>query len=162
MHMPEAVANYFIIKAWGYNKDLTPIQVLKLVYIAHGWVMGYTGKELISHEVVAWRYGPVIPSLYQRFKHFGNQSIDELAEDFDFPYEAQYSGDESDIIGAVWDKYGDMNGMQLSALTHDRGTPWDQVWNDEGGSKRKNAIIANEKIKTYYEKLIENATHSNG
>jgi len=154
MHIPEAVANYFINRAWGDNKDLTPIQVLKLGYIAHGWTLGYTDGPLINHEVEAWKYGPVVPSIYHRFKHYGNQPIGELAQDFESPFTAKYSTEENTILDAVWKNYGDMDGMTLSTLTHAKGTPWYQVWVEEGGSGRSNAVIEDEKIKHYYTNLI--------
>lgn len=162
MHMPEAVANYFLQKAWSDNRDLTPIQVLKLAYFAHGWTLGFTEKPLINCEVVAWKYGPVILPIYHQFKCFGNQPIDQLAEDFDSPYESKYSRMENNILDAVWKNYGDMDGMALSALTHTKGTPWYQVWVEEGESKQANAVIEDTKIEMYYKKLIESREPANG
>ena len=37
MYSSITVANYFLKKAWSEETDLTQMQVLKLVYIAHGW-----------------------------------------------------------------------------------------------------------------------------
>ena len=75
----KAIANYFLEKAKAEGNSLTPMQVQKLVYFAHGWYLGLFGEPLIKESVQAWSYGPVIPSLYQEFKRFGNQGIDELA-----------------------------------------------------------------------------------
>jgi uncharacterized phage-associated protein len=61
---PKAIANYFIARAAADGKRLTPLQLIKLVYIAHGWYLGLTGEPLINEPPEAWQYGPVIPSLY--------------------------------------------------------------------------------------------------
>ena len=53
----------------------TPMQLLKLVYIAHGWTLGICATPLITEQVEAWKYGPVIPDLYQHVKKYGSSSI---------------------------------------------------------------------------------------
>ena len=46
--------------------DTTPMHVIKLVYLAHGWMLGFTSRALINEAVEAWTYGPVVPSTYYR------------------------------------------------------------------------------------------------
>ena len=60
-----AVANEFIHLAKADGRSLTPLQLIKLTYIAHGWMLTLYGRPLIVDEVEAWKYGPVIPDLYQ-------------------------------------------------------------------------------------------------
>lgn len=156
MHPPEAVANYFLKQAWGENKDLTPIQAIKLVYIAHGWNLGYFDNPLISGRIEAWKYGPVIPSLYREFKIHGNQPIPDLVEDYSGPVTSNFSGQDEKLLSAIWENYGEMQGFQLSSLTHNEGTPWFKVWREKGGSQRQSAPIDSETIKQYYQRLIEN------
>lgn len=162
MHHPQAVANFFIKKAWASSKVITSLKVLKLTYIAHGWTLGFTSEPLINQPVVAWKYGPVIPILYHQFKQYGDQPITELAQDIGPPYKAKYSPSETALIIGVWINYGRMDGPKLSRLTHQKGTPWDQVWNDEDGSNRDNAIIDNETIEKYYKALIPPGSSLNG
>ena len=76
---PETIANYFISKALADGIKLTLLQLIKLVYLAHGWHLGLTGRPLISETVQAWKYGPVIKSLYDRFKRYDSQPLDEDA-----------------------------------------------------------------------------------
>src|SRR4051794_31282897 len=70
-----AVANYFIDLAAQESKTLTPMKVQKLVYYAHGWHLAITGEPLIDEQVEAWRWGPVIHSLYSCLAEHGNQAI---------------------------------------------------------------------------------------
>ena len=68
---PLVVANYFVVRAAENDKMLDIIQLVKLVYLAHGWCLGITGKPLLSSQVEAWRYGPVIPEVYYAFRQQG-------------------------------------------------------------------------------------------
>ena len=68
---PIAVANFFIQKSIETGLEVTPMKLLKLVYIAHGWSLGLFGEPLIDEAVVAWTYGPVIPDLYKVLKDYG-------------------------------------------------------------------------------------------
>src|SRR4051794_28085835 len=71
-----AVARYFIEQSQRDGiLDLTPMKVLKLVYIAHGWVLSSADAPLISESVQAWKFGPVIPSLYHYFKRYGASPV---------------------------------------------------------------------------------------
>jgi uncharacterized phage-associated protein len=70
-----AIANYFIEKSLATGKRLTPMQLVKLVYIAHGWYLARTGKPLLADAVQAWQFGPVIPTLYHEFKQFRDGQI---------------------------------------------------------------------------------------
>jgi uncharacterized phage-associated protein len=61
---------------------LTPMQLLKLVYIAHGWALMILERDLFADRIEAWKYGPVIPVLYHATKHFGRNPIPlELIDD---------------------------------------------------------------------------------
>ncbi len=138
------IANYFIEKS---NYDVTPMKLLKLVYIAHGWCLAITDSPLIVEPVEAWKYGPVIRDLYDSFKHYGNQPITELAQ---YAYgEKDISREYKKFLDKIWEMYGDYSGEQLSNLTHKTNTPWDKIWNQYGactGFYKIDDII----IKDYY------------
>ena len=62
MHSSIRIAVEFLelAKNQTHYKEITTMQLLKLVYIAHGWMLGLYDKPLISDEVEAWQYGPFI------------------------------------------------------------------------------------------------------
>jgi uncharacterized phage-associated protein len=41
------------------GNTLTPLQLLKLAYIAHGWSFPIRKQGLIGERIEAWQYGPV-------------------------------------------------------------------------------------------------------
>jgi uncharacterized phage-associated protein len=59
------VADAILKIAKEQGKPLTPLKLMKLVYIAHGWHMAIENQDLFNNRIEAWKYGPVIPDLYQ-------------------------------------------------------------------------------------------------
>lgn len=115
-----AVANRLLSLASERGETLTPMQLLKLVYIAHGWSLGLYRRPLISDEIQAWKYGPVIPRLYNATRSFRGQPVK-----MQFSVRGQeLSGEESSLVDQVFGIYGNMTGPELSRLTHAPGTPW--------------------------------------
>ena len=159
-----AVANEFLKLANQQGQTLTPMKLVKLVYIAHGWHLGFYSKPLLNEEVEAWKYGPVVPQVYKEFRGYGNAPIRFLAvrpsEDLtpvpiDFPNTDPNEVElAKKLILDVWSAYGHMSAVQLSALTHQRGTPWSKVTSD-GSDVGANKKIATEEIKHYYDELRE-------
>lgn len=156
-HDARAVANYFLDKAKKDQSNLTPMHILKLVYIAHGWTLAITGKPLIQDTIYAWEFGPVIGSLYDAFKRFGGDPITDYARDV---YESKkvhtkLTDEEREVVDSVWEVYGHLEAFQLSGLTHTEGTPWHRVWHEEGGKRLRNAVIPDDSIKAHFKAISE-------
>jgi uncharacterized phage-associated protein len=122
------VANRFIELAAEHDQQLTPMKLIKLVYIAHGWTLSLLGHGLVAEPVEAWRYGPVVPSLYQRVKGYGRGAIRGRLPNTIFDRNTGISPEDDSIIVQVFEKYGRLSGVQLSHLTHRVGTPWHTVY----------------------------------
>ncbi|RXK86250.1 Panacea domain-containing protein [Filimonas effusa] len=158
MENPLAIANFFVNKSFETGKELTPMKLVKLTYIAHGWHLGLTGKPLLSEPVEAWKYGPVVVSVYREFKKFGNGQIKTFAEaPFTDNIPMPSDNDMYPFLNKIWDVYSKYDGLQLSALTHQKGTPWDTTWNEMGGCNREGVIIPNDLIQKHY-KIKANAS----
>ena len=136
------IANELILKAIDAGRPITPLAAIKLVYFSHAWMMAIFDRELIREPVEAWKYGPVIPSVYHALKHHGWRPITEPIN----VSRPSLGQDELQIIDEVWRVYGKYSGIYLSALTHAPDTPWTKHWSP--GST--NAPISNEEIKEYY------------
>jgi hypothetical protein len=59
------------------------MQVQKLVYIAHGWMLGLASEPLVDREPEAWERGPVFPSLREHIKLSGSKLIKDLIREND-------------------------------------------------------------------------------
>ena len=150
MHDSRTVANRILQLAREHGYSLTPMQVLKLVYIAHGWMLGLLHRPLVIEDVQAWQYGPVIPRLYNAMRHYRARFVTEALH---APVNDQLDAAEEDIVRQVVQIYGVMNGPQLSRLTHEPGTPWAQTYREGQFS----TVIPNQVIETHYQALAEHA-----
>lgn len=125
MNTSAAIANRFLRLASEKGETLTPMQLLKLVYIAHGWALGLYSRPLIRDEIQAWQYGPVIPDLYQKIRRFRSNPVEGEIDDSGAD---ALSSKENNLIEQVYDIYGRWSGPALSRLTHAKGTPWDKTY----------------------------------
>ena len=139
-YLASTIARYFIEESKGKK---TPMQLIKMTYIAHGWSLAINNKPLIVEDVEAWKYGPVIPSLYYEFKKYGKNPVPYIPIE-----ETNYiKPDDKKLLDKIIEVYGYWNGLQLSANTHKEGTPWHQTkkWYTMG-----NPIIPEKIIRDYY------------
>lgn len=77
-----SVANYLIDLANKGKKQITQLGLMKRVYIAHGFSLAINNKSLLDKrfdKVEAWKYGPVIPSVYHSFKQYKASPITNKA-----------------------------------------------------------------------------------
>ena len=81
---------------------LTPLQIMKLVYISHGWMLGLYNKSLFKQPVLAWLYGPVVSDIYHGLRKYRSSGVDEKMGVEDATFD-EYEGD---LISQVYKKYG--------------------------------------------------------
>jgi len=127
--------------------DTTPMHVLKLVYLCHGWMLGIHDAPLIAEAVEAWPYGPVVPTVYHRYKRYGGGIIVERVAD----RSEDLTTEMNKLVKSMEEVYRPCTAFQLSALTHQPNTPWDITRREKGiGS-----VIPNELIRNHYRVLLE-------
>ncbi len=149
-----SVAQYILDQCREAGHDaITPMQLIKLVYIAHGYMLGKHRRPLIGESVQAWQYGPVVASVYHAVKCFGSEPIKEVPG---ANKNSPFSSDERAIMDMVAKEYGKYNGITLSSATHCSGTPWDQTWSEIG----RNGPISNDLIESFYEGILKKPVHS--
>lgn len=144
------IANYFI-ETPIYTDN---IRLNKLVYIAYGFYYAYFDKALFSEVIEAWKFGPVIPSIYHSLKHYSYQSISTPYNDNPFSNEYPRIDYEDENLKAILEGvitiYGKMLATSLINRTHKKGTPWAQVYK----AGYFNIEINEDIIKNYYKKLL--------
>ena len=124
------------------------MQLLKLVYIAHGWTLGLYGRPLIRDDIQAWQYGPVIPALYSAISKFRSNPVQgPLPLRDQTPLDLQANS----VIEQVYNIYGKMSGPALSRLTHATGSPWESIYS----AGRFGAVIPNDIIEDHYARLAD-------
>lgn len=156
-----AVANEFIRRSIDDERPITQMKAQKLVYLAHGWSLAGLNEPLVEDQFQAWEFGPVIPNLYAALRRYGRAPIREpLRWGADTPFNFDDDGEafeemtpnEQAVVDFVWETYGEYPAFQLSALTHQPGTPWSNAF--EHG---RNRPIDNDAIQTHFQELLEAA-----
>ena len=125
MFSSTTIANYFMVKAWEQDRDITAIHLQPLVYMANGWFLANRSKRLIYDDIEAWHYGPVIPVLFHRASDFGTRPIKELiAEPFGYGPPEFLPKDVQEFLDLCANTFGHWSGGQLLRRVTEAGTPW--------------------------------------
>jgi uncharacterized phage-associated protein len=129
------------------------MKVQKLVYFAHGWYLAIAGKPLLNEAIEAWRFGPVIPSLYHSLKYSGNLPITESIETSQLDSLTMADDSNSELyayLNRIWNLYSPFTGIQLSNMTHEEGTPWAEIAKEFDHRIPANKDIDDQLIKEYF------------
>jgi len=139
-----SVAAHLLSIAKSENVPLTPLKLMKLVYLCHGWSLALRNDSLILEEVEAWQYGPVIPQLYNIIKHFRAAPVENIGCYVEAPSDEQKS-----LIKSVYRAYNHLTGIQLSDLTHQPGTPWSKTY----PNRKQSSTIPTSIIQSHFNEL---------
>ncbi len=142
------ISKKFLEFAKNEGSFIDPMKLLKLNYIAHGYYLGLFDKPLISNEIQAWKYGPVIPELYFTLKPFARRTVD--LEVMEILSDNNISDSDEQFLNKIWGAYKSFNALQLSTKTHQEGSPWHQVYSPD----KRYAVISNEIIQKYYKEFL--------
>lgn len=97
---------------------LTNLKLQKLLYYAQGTAIKYTGKPLFAENLIAWKLGPVVGEVYDKYKQYGRNPIDET---YDIP---KFDNNDIEVIlQDVYDEYGQYSASKLVDMTHEE-SPW--------------------------------------
>ncbi len=150
----ETVFNSLMRHAKKEGVTLTHLKVQKLLYFLHGYYLAKTGKPLLDEPFQAWQYGPVECSLYNKLRSYGGAPIDKYFPEIDketgkesYFVVSEKNVDFHNALNMVWDEYGNLDGVRLSTLSHEPGSPW-------ATTSRANDEIDNKVIKDYFSKKL--------
>lgn len=156
LYQPSHIANYMLDRADEEELSVSPMKLLKLVYIGYGWHLALTDERLFDEPIYAWKHGPVVPSLYHEFKHFGADPITGRATilsgdtgdtlEVETPRVASKDEAANNVLSAVWDVYKGFSASVLRNKTHEEGTPWYSFY-EEG---KQDIRIPDESIKSHF------------
>lgn len=130
------VAKYILSKM-----ESNHLMLEKLTYYCYADYLVKTGKKLFDDKILAYSYGPVIESIYTKFKRRGKDTLSlEEIENKIYNYKPKtYLPAKSRILFAdsgleklnsiddTLDKYSYFDVWQLVKLTHKDGTPWQRT-----------------------------------
>jgi uncharacterized phage-associated protein len=141
------IADYFIYVANETGSYLSNLKLQKLLYYAQAWHLALYGIPLFDEEFEAWVHGPVIPSLYAKYKKFGWKPILEEVEKPEFHEELQNFLDE------VTEEYFMLDAFELEMMVH-RETPWIESRGGLPIDEPSHAIISQQSMKDYFKARV--------
>jgi uncharacterized phage-associated protein len=160
------VTNWFIDRNQKDHFDLTHLKIHQLLYYAQGFYLVNFNKPLLEDNIEAWKYGPVIRSIYFSLKSNENtlQIVDKIKgfiiENGQYIITSPTIGDKDlqtiDFLSDFWQMYGKYNNGTLIKATQQKGTPWDQVNKALIEGATYNHIIPMELLKHFF------SSHSGG
>jgi uncharacterized phage-associated protein len=113
------VADYFIQLANQTSSPINNLKLQKLVYYAQAWHLAIHAAPLFEEDFQAWIHGPVVPQLYQKYKIFGWQPIQESVD-------LTLSKDVLSFLDEVAEAYFTCDVNELEQMTRIE-TPWNQA-----------------------------------
>lgn len=148
------IAHALVQKGIESGQFVTQMKLQKMVFFAHGYHLAkYNGEPLIQENFEAWRFGPVVPDIYQDFKLYGSSPI----RDTDLCFTIlnvnvlhELDDKAKDAIDYTWEATKDIGALALSNWTHSKDSPWSRVYQPGALS----VPIDNNDIKEYFENLL--------
>ncbi|OOQ60921.1 Panacea domain-containing protein [Mucilaginibacter pedocola] len=148
------IAAAFVQKGIDEGNPMTQMKLQKLVYFAHGYNLAKRNEPLINEEVQAWKFGPVIPAIYNDYKRYGREpisSFDQVESVYCFGFnDSVLDKDAIEALDYTWKATAHLSASDLSAWTHKHGSPWAEVYNP----KDMSIPIKKESIRQYFRNFL--------
>ncbi|MDD4358754.1 MAG: DUF4065 domain-containing protein [Candidatus Pacebacteria bacterium] len=146
------VANYFIhlslknkVDDDGTVEGITHLKLQKILYFAQCAYLSLYNKPLFDDEIKAWQYGPVISSIYDKYKVQENKI---LQKDKNFN-ENTLDEDIKDFLDDIWNYFSKFSTTELVNITH-MHAPWKNAYTGD-----KDSVIENEVLRQYYKGIFK-------
>lgn len=143
-YTPDDIADYFLALSEEEIGDLlSNLKLQKLVYYAQGIAISVRDEVFFDEQLEAWQHGPVVPTLYHKYKKYGGKSIEEI-ERIDL---AKYTQADRMILDDVYAWYGQFSAWKLRDMTHEED-PWQKA------CKKAEHELSLEDLKNYFDAQI--------
>jgi len=133
-------------------QEVTPLALQKLLYYIQGVSYALCGHEMFSEDCEAWVHGPVYHKVYDMFRDFRYNPIDDARFSILREKEAALSDQDKQVIDLVLSTFGMYGGKVLEKITHNED-PWRDTRNGYGDMEHGNDIISKASIKSYFDKI---------
>ncbi len=130
-------------------EEVTPLMLQKLLYFIQGESYALNGKPMFYENCQAWVHGPVYPEVYDMFRDFKFNPIEDARFAIFEGAEDELTEEERKVIDFVVNTFGEYGGKVLERITHEE-TPWKLARRGYADSIPSNEPIQMENIKAYY------------
>lgn len=132
--------------------EVTPLMLQKLLYYVQGLSFVEKDEPMFTEDCQAWIHGPVYPEVYQLFKDFKYNPIEDDRFILLKGCEKTLSEKDQEIIELVVTSFMEYNGKVLERITH-KEDPWINARNGYGEDVPSNEWITKNDIQSYFIKM---------
>ena len=133
-------------------EEVTPLMLQKLLYFIQGVYSALYGKPIFEEDCRAWVHGPVYPEVYELFRDFKYNPIDDARFALFEGTADSLTEEEKDVIDLVVNTFGMYSGKALERITHNED-PWKEARKGYGDSIPSSELLQKERIMKYYETI---------
>lgn len=141
----------YIFKRAG---EITPLALQKMLYYVQGIYMVLYGNELFAEDCEAWVHGPVFRNVYEVFKGFKYNPIDDSRFAMLQNRFRELSDREIYVVDLIVDSFGMYSGKTLETITHEE-TPWKEARVNCLPGESSNEVIPKASIRNYFREVSE-------
>ncbi|MCI9074306.1 MAG: DUF4065 domain-containing protein [Dorea sp.] len=131
-------------------EEVTPLMLQKLLYFIQGIYYALFGNPMFVEDCEAWIHGPVYPEVYDLFKDFKYNPIEDVRFSILDGIADKLTEDEQRVIDLVVNTFGLYGGKVLERITHNE-KPWRDARRGYGSNIPSKEPLCKESIKVYYE-----------
>lgn len=133
-------------------EEVTPLMLQKLLYFIQGIYSALYGRPIFEEDCRAWVHGPVYPEVYELFRDFKYNPIDDARFALFEGTADALTEEEKNVIDLVVNTFGMYGGKILERITHNE-TPWKEARKGYGDSIPSSELLSKERIMKYYEAI---------
>ena len=130
-------------------EEVTPLMLQKLLYFIQGVYSALYGKPIFEEDCRAWVHGPVYPEVYELFRDFKYNPIDDARFALLEGTADALTEEEKNVIDLVVNTFGMYGGKVLERITHNED-PWKEARKGYGDSIPSSELLPKERIMRYY------------
>ena len=130
-------------------QEITPLALQKILYFIQGIYMVMFGEPLFKEDCMAWVHGPVYEQVYNLFKDFKYNPIEDNRFAIFKERFVELSDQERKVIDLVINSFGKYSGKVLETITHNE-SPWKDARSDYNPLQPSREIIDKNEIMEYF------------
>lgn len=135
-------------------EEVTPLMLQKLLYFIQGIHLAFYGTSVFPEDCEAWVHGPVYREVYDLFRDFKYNPIEDVRFSVLNDTNVELSTDEKRVMDLVINTFGMYGGKVLERITHNE-EPWTKARRGYGDGIYSDERITKESIQQYFKRMDE-------
>ncbi len=130
-------------------EEVTPLMLQKVLYFIQGIYSALYGRPIFMEDCRAWTRGPVYPEVYELFRDFKYNPVDDARFALLEGTADDLTDNEKKVVDLVVNTFGMYGGKVLEQITHNED-PWKEARKGYDDSIPSSELLPKEHIMKYY------------